>query len=603
MDQARTLSNLYIALLTRLFAGLALLFIIPMIITKVVRELSVSNLAISTIIILLLIVVNYIQTTSRFVWSDFVKQVLSILLFLVSWGHDMFSQQAWIIRQAMIVESPRRRDIIISTAILVFVILIIPTILWVLVLCGNVQWCSWPEFFRTIFEWCTGPEFRRTISELCTKSEYRRTILEWLTGAAFYSTILASTDLFRGIFLCSVRMTIVSNPKSRLGKVDCVPFNILHISDLHFVDTSVHYRLERKEGEGPQGNRTLNMVLPSLTARAKKAHAVIVSGDITDSCSQGEWDEAREYFIALKKNSDRPLFILPGNHDLSLVSRKLFSFAETDGLIQRRYRHLKSITEVDHVIGDSIEVLPTSIENNKNQYGLTSLKLYIRNYKVRINTFLESKQNGDKFAWNVWDDCFPLVQRFHYIDGEWKLASVDEDRPSGPAIAIIGIDTCHISMFVPTNAFGRVNSAQLNKALLLAASLRNRGYAIVWVGHHHFLSIRRSLEGLSFKKLLFSAGMALADAGRVVRAMIEASGDTVILHGHRHIPSMVHCSHNQFRVTIVSAPSLVFGDETNDENMDIPGIAELTLDVPLVCASEINSVKTGFTYSYAKGVF
>ena len=81
---------------------------------------------------------------------------------------------------------------------------------------------------------------------------------------------------------------------------------IVHLSDLHF---------------GKVDKSRINPLINIITGI--KPDLVIISGDLTQRATEKEYKEAKKFIKKIK----RPVFIIPGNHDIPLfnVYRRLIS--------------------------------------------------------------------------------------------------------------------------------------------------------------------------------------------------------------------------------------------------------------------------------------
>jgi len=93
---------------------------------------------------------------------------------------------------------------------------------------------------------------------------------------------------------------------------------LLHVSDLHF---GGHANVPLIE--------TLEKSIPGL-----RPDAIIVSGDLSQRARHGEFQRARAFVTAASEVA--PVYVLPGNHDVSWWWRPLGPFGS--GLLYRKYR-------------------------------------------------------------------------------------------------------------------------------------------------------------------------------------------------------------------------------------------------------------------------
>ena len=93
---------------------------------------------------------------------------------------------------------------------------------------------------------------------------------------------------------------------------------LLHISDLHF---GAHADVEQVEA--------VERMIPDL-----RPDVVVVSGDLAQRARHGEFQRARAFTTLAAKTA--PVYVLPGNHDLSWWWRPLVPFGRD--ILYRKYR-------------------------------------------------------------------------------------------------------------------------------------------------------------------------------------------------------------------------------------------------------------------------
>ena len=130
---------------------------------------------------------------------------------------------------------------------------------------------------------------------------------------------------------------------------------VLHISDLHFGRPASSEKLKALEncirGLGPD--------------------AIAVSGDLTQRCTNGEFERAREYLDSLKEIA--PYLVIPGNHDirwLGAVARNL----GVVGLIGNKAHEFKYSRYKRHISEDlcpALEIPGVVIAGLNTAHGIT----------------------------------------------------------------------------------------------------------------------------------------------------------------------------------------------------------------------------------------
>ena len=130
---------------------------------------------------------------------------------------------------------------------------------------------------------------------------------------------------------------------------------LAHVSDLHFGRPAVAERLD---------------ALKVFLATAEP-HAIAVSGDLTQRCTNREFRQARAYLDALGETA--PYVVIPGNHDirwLGAVARNL----GLAGLFRQQAHNFKYSRYLKHVSDDlspSLEVPGAVIAGVNTAHGIT----------------------------------------------------------------------------------------------------------------------------------------------------------------------------------------------------------------------------------------
>ena len=128
--------------------------------------------------------------------------------------------------------------------------------------------------------------------------------------------------------------------------------SILHTSDLHFGRPAVAEQLE-----------FLKSSIKSLAP-----DAVAVSGDLTQRCSPGEFEQARRFLDVARKTA--PVVVIPGNHDV----RWLGAVARNLGVMRRRaheYKYSRYARYISPDLNPSLEVPGAVIAGLNTAHGIT----------------------------------------------------------------------------------------------------------------------------------------------------------------------------------------------------------------------------------------
>ena len=127
---------------------------------------------------------------------------------------------------------------------------------------------------------------------------------------------------------------------------------ILHTSDLHFGRPAVAEQLKSLTG-------SINELSPD---------AVAVSGDLTQRCSAGEFEQARRFLDSANKTA--PVVVIPGNHDV----RWLGAVARNLGVTRRRaheHKYSRYARYISPDLNPSLEVPGAVIAGLNTAHGIT----------------------------------------------------------------------------------------------------------------------------------------------------------------------------------------------------------------------------------------
>jgi hypothetical protein len=127
---------------------------------------------------------------------------------------------------------------------------------------------------------------------------------------------------------------------------------IIHTSDLHFGRPSVSEQLDSM----------------AESVRELEPDAIAVSGDLTQRCSNAEFEQAREYLDRMRQTA--PVLVIPGNHDI----RWLGAVARNLGLFGRQAHEFKYSRYFRHISEDlspTLEVPGAVIAGVNTAHGIS----------------------------------------------------------------------------------------------------------------------------------------------------------------------------------------------------------------------------------------
>ncbi len=130
---------------------------------------------------------------------------------------------------------------------------------------------------------------------------------------------------------------------------------ILHTSDLHFGRPAVAAQLDS---------------LSSLVGELQP-DAVAVSGDLTQRCSNSEFQKARAYLDAMRETA--PVIVIPGNHDVRWIGAvaRNFDFGLLGNRSAHDFKYSKYIRHISPELNPSLEIPGAIIAACNTAHGIS----------------------------------------------------------------------------------------------------------------------------------------------------------------------------------------------------------------------------------------
>jgi hypothetical protein len=310
-------------------------------------------------------------------------------------------------------------------------------------------------------------------------------------------------------------------------------WRVVHLSDVHVVGEPYGFRIESGR-IGPRGNERFARLLAELDRIDAKdpIDLVLVTGDMTDAGSAGEWAAFLDLLAAHPRLAAKVL-VMPGNHDVNVVDRAnpaRFDLPLSAGKTLRLMRTLSAMAELQ---GDRVHV----VDRATGRVGGT-LNQALAPHRDAIAAFAD--HGGLRAAvelTKLWGDVFPQV-----------LPPADED-----GLGVIILNSNAETHFSFTNALGLI-SAEQARGIQAATSTWPRARWIVAL-HHHVAEYPKPPKALSER-----IGTALVNGSWFVRQLQQLGRRAIAMHGHRHV-DWIGTSGS---LIVVSAPSPVM-EATNDK--------------------------------------
>jgi predicted phosphodiesterase len=331
-------------------------------------------------------------------------------------------------------------------------------------------------------------------------------------------------------------------------KAGAAALRVAHLSDLHLVGERYGYRMESGT-HGPQGNRRISRALRRLAAIHASAPVdhILVTGDITDDGTRGEWAEFLDLLRGYPELRARLSFV-PGNHDVNIVDRTNPGRLDLPWSAGVALRKLRVVLALDAIQGERVHVV------NRATGGLgPSLNEYLRTGR-RMERLRALAQNGAVRGrlevHRIWDAIFPLV----------------EPAPIEDGYGIILLNSNSRAYFSLTNAIGVVDPAQLRALKAILRNSPGRAWAVLL--HHQVIEYPEVSITLRDR-----IGLALVNAPDLLAALAPYVSRLVVFHGHRHWDWIGSCG----GVVLCSAPSAVFGSHDGEKHRGLFHIHQLAV--------------------------
>ncbi len=312
-------------------------------------------------------------------------------------------------------------------------------------------------------------------------------------------------------------------------------WRIAHLSDIHTVAEPYGFRIESGR-LGPRGNARLDAVLARLDAihAAQPLDAVLITGDLTDAGSAGEWAAFFDAIAPYPRLAER-LVALPGNHDVNVVDRANPARLDLPGSPRKRLRQMRVLSALEALQGARTRLIDPATRD----LGAT-LGAMLAPHRAAIAGFADTGSwRGARPLGALWDQAFPMV--------------LPPAAPDG--LGILVLDTNAQTHFSFTNALGLMPAAQA-RAIDIAIARYPRACWILAM-HHHLVEYPQPAKALSER-----IGTALVNGSWFVRRLQRLGGRAVVMHGHRHVDWIGACG----SLPVVSAPSPVMQGTDDKES-------------------------------------
>ena len=329
---------------------------------------------------------------------------------------------------------------------------------------------------------------------------------------------------------------------------------LAHLSDLHM--TGGEEAIERRT---VMTGEVLRSVIEKHERTLTSADLILITGDLTDAGRPSEW---QEFFSLIPAALLGKSIILPGNHDVAIVSKSKWRMEDADAR-SRTQRYIRMISAMNLVQGSR-----AFVTDGRKQPCL--LQNFLQPYISRMNDFTGGAPDSvhlRRWRWNrpvqnMYADLdSPVVETM--VHALWRLifpmAVLSPDRKS----VVYVFDSTDFALTILGNAYGRAAKGDpefmTRKLDRLRAQFKD--CASLYAMHHHLLPppIFKRAGWRHTYELLKSSAMVLTDAEETYEA-IQKNGRSVVFHGHHHVNYMREYGE---LLQVIGAPSTTLGDELN----------------------------------------
>jgi hypothetical protein len=353
---------------------------------------------------------------------------------------------------------------------------------------------------------------------------------------------------------------------------------VSHLSDLHITADEWQKRTE----PGLNANRPFLAILSERSIDLSSSDVILLSGDITDAGTAGDWKEFMHMLEGANTIDWRSkAVILPGNHDLNIDN------PNTDNPLlhirqgsrdMRKLRQIRFIYAMNQLQGNRSWILGEKNTLQRFSEYFAAILDSLERYRVHVPPNLN---NGSVYALSrpqpttsatldmialpdvAWNRIFPLMVEVQATRGTpWRVIVLDSNRKSSNAI---------------TNAFGQVSPEQLARLTQLI-EVCERGNLPYLLAMHHHLGRRSFPDSQSIWSSLSERFMSIAHPQSFLKA-IDRGVHTVLFHGHRHATINGSFRFGGSTVQVIGSSSTSLGDQAsaNADDRTAPGFCQWKL--------------------------
>lgn len=314
-------------------------------------------------------------------------------------------------------------------------------------------------------------------------------------------------------------------------------------------------------------------VTTTLQWASERSDAVFLTGDATDQGRIGEWDQLLTILdSAGLRMEDGKVYVVPGNHDLTLVTSWT-----PEGAPARVAYDKRAFAFMSRILANCpkswMMMGPAGLVSVREHLDTVSGFLacyskhppFTRSFHRVIDLVLpdELQNAAGRYPSLQWPTRDTMLCR-DFLQLAYPMVMCERDE-----YVVIGLNSCNYAADTILNsAFGRLGKDQIKRFAKLVGGYDDK--LVIVLLHHHIgmpdiiLNTFRKRHGRTKTRSL-----ALRDAYELA-AILSRLTQCVIFHGHKHIGYRATLG----KAIVISGPSVTLGDEMGGSNCTIYSISK-----------------------------
>jgi Calcineurin-like phosphoesterase len=378
---------------------------------------------------------------------------------------------------------------------------------------------------------------------------------------------------------------LVLDPLPRKSSAS-VSLKLAHISDLHLTAD--------KTLEGGIDKATvMTAVARSLSWSRRRAPLIFITGDITDTADADEWSQFSSILIAAKcRIESGKLFIVPGNHDLSLTSNILPKQHNIEHFDHRSFLYIKNVLCKSPptwmmLVDDQLISVRSYLDDRADYLSVyerhppyATLPTFWRDHRLEIPA--ELVEAAHHYVGSVWPSPGdPLCVRFLEIAYPMVMRKDDD-------FLIVGLNSNYVAARnISGSAMGWLGPGQLSRLQTVLGQVGSR--SVIILVHHHLGFPPEKLQEFQEKYSSTEIDSLMLMDSNELRNLIAPLKYCYVFHGHKHFPYHARLGN----AVIVSAQSAIYGPYHNDTSCSVYQItSDKSISVVGDCRIPLGKIKS-----------